>query len=95
MVFRVLYHFVRFKNRKYRLAEDYYWCIMIANNVKEYRVASVSDALAFAFERNPSDCMHLTNNQLPFGCHAWEKYSEFWSKYIPFDLKQNFKDVNC
>ena len=40
-------------------------------------------ALKFGFEQNPKLCYKLNNQQLPFGCHAWEKYDyEFWKKYM-------------
>lgn len=36
-------------------------------------------ALPFSFELQPSESLKLNNNQLPFGCHAWEKYDiDFW-----------------
>ena len=40
-------------------------------------------ALAFAFEQNPEITSRLLGN-LPFGCHAWERYNpSFWKKHIP------------
>jgi hypothetical protein len=40
-------------------------------------------ALKFGFEQHPQLCYELNNQQLPFGCHAWEKYDyEFWEKYM-------------
>ena len=42
-------------------------------------------ALNFAFEQDPSNCLKITKNQLPFGCHAWEKYDvDFWRQHLPF-----------
>ena len=39
----------------------------------------------FAFERDPLKSLTLTNGQMPFGCHAWERYDRsFW---IPFLLQ--------
>jgi len=41
------------------------------------------EALGFAFENVPEELYKLNNDQLPFGCHAYEKYSpEFWAKFI-------------
>lgn len=38
-------------------------------------------ALRFGFEKNPRLAFQLNNNQLPFGCHAWEKYDpSFWKQ---------------
>lgn len=37
------------------------------------------EALPFAFEQNPTICFEVNNNELPFGCHAWERYDKaFW-----------------
>ncbi len=41
-------------------------------------------ALPFAFEDEPQRCLELNHNQLPFGCHAWERYDKrFWENHIP------------
>ncbi|MFT3754053.1 MAG: DUF5672 family protein [Paludibacter sp.] len=44
----------------------------------------LNDALKFAFERYPRFMFEINNKELPFGCHAWEKYEydSFWKKYI-------------
>jgi len=40
-------------------------------------------ALKFGFENDPEKCFALNDNELPFGCHAWEKYNpRFWNRYI-------------
>ena len=40
-------------------------------------------ALPFAFEKKPDLCLKINQNQLPFGCHAWEKYDpDFWRPYF-------------
>jgi hypothetical protein len=45
---------------------------------------SNEEAIKFAFERYPSYLYALNNNQLPMGCHAWEKYEyeTFWKKHL-------------
>lgn len=41
------------------------------------------EALAFSVEKNPEIGIELLGGKLPFGCHAWEKYSpKFWKKFI-------------
>lgn len=38
-------------------------------------------ALSFGFEKNPILAFQLNRQKLPFGCHAWEKYSpSFWKE---------------
>jgi hypothetical protein len=50
-----------------------------------FRIANFETSISFSFETNPDYLFKLNNNQLPFGCHAWEKYNpEFWQKYIGF-----------
>jgi hypothetical protein len=41
------------------------------------------EALRFAFEKSPAATYEITRHQLPFACHAWERYDpEFWSDFI-------------
>ena len=69
---------------EYSMHEDYYWAHIIAETFSDYKVATVEDALKFSFENNPEYLYKKNDYQLPFGCHAWEKYDlEFWSQYIP------------
>ena len=42
------------------------------------------EAIRFAFEKSPAATFELTSHELPFGCHAWERYDPgFWRDYIP------------
>lgn len=51
--------------------------------VKKINIPNELTAMKFSFEMHPSYLFSLNNNELPFGCHAWEKYEpEFWSNYI-------------
>jgi hypothetical protein len=41
------------------------------------------EALHFAFEKSPAATYEITHHQLPFACHAWERYDpEFWKSFI-------------
>ncbi len=63
--------------------EDFFWCYFMPKINPFYRVPTAEKALLFAFELEPAKCFEKTKQQLPFGCHAWEKYEpEFWEKYI-------------
>jgi len=43
-----------------------------------------AEALHFSFEKSPAASYELTNHQLPFACHAWERYDPaFWAPFIP------------
>lgn len=51
--------------------------------LKTYNVSSYQHASQFSFEVNERKLYKENNNQLPFGCHAWEKYApEFWKQFI-------------
>lgn len=69
-----------------KLNEDYYfseWAVHAWGvNAK---LPSDIEASSFAFEVNPSYLYSLTN-QLPFGCHAFEKweFDTFWNQHIQF-----------
>ena len=50
---------------------------------ERFQIAPVEIALQFAFERQVRECYKLNHEQLPFGCHAWERYDfDFWRPYI-------------
>lgn len=54
-----------------------------------FKIAPVKDAIKFSFEVNPSLLFELNNRELPFGCHAWEKYDpEFWKEFIPGEISE-------
>ena len=43
-------------------------------NFPWFKVASFDEARKFSFECNPRKLFELNQNQLPFGCHAWQKH---------------------
>jgi hypothetical protein len=62
--------------------EDHYWSIL-SNFFTDYNVANKDEAMYFSFETNPSILYKKTNYNLPFGCHAWQKYQpDFWKEHI-------------
>lgn len=62
------------------MAEDIFWS---SRDGEDFHVAPVEIALQFAFECDLELCYLLNGKQLPFGCHAWEKYDyNFWKPYI-------------
>ncbi len=51
----------------------------------KFKIAPPNIALAFSFEVNPNILYELNDKKLPFGCHAFEKYSpDFWKDKILF-----------
>lgn len=68
--------------------EDMLWGV-VAQWFFTYKVPAATEALKFSVELNPEKAFQDNQQQLPFGCHAWEKYDPvFWSQYIPI-LKTN------
>lgn len=65
------------------LNEDGFWSFCSIRYNPFFKVAPCEFALKFAFERFPEKSYETIKNNLPFGCHAWEKYNiEFWQPYI-------------
>lgn len=70
-----------FKNKaaKWPYYEDTFFSFFLTSYNPFFNVPDVKQALKFAFEANPAKCFDINSRQLPFGCHAWEKYDkEFW-----------------
>ncbi len=86
-------------NEIYKHNED----LFFASSCQEgFKVAPVNIALQFAFETQVEKCYELNQRELPFGCHAWERYNIlFWKQYIEEfgyyltgnDLKNGMEDI--
>jgi hypothetical protein len=64
-------------------SEDIFWSISIANSFTDFKVAAPEDAIKFSFEGHPRYLYKLNNEQLPFGCHAFQAYEpDFWEEHI-------------
>ena len=85
---RLLKHVKKINNlqwelRNYQHPEDYFWANRAQHYYPEFNIAPVDVALRFAFECVPGYCFELTNQTLPFGCHAWQRYDrEFWEPFL-------------
>lgn len=63
--------------------EDYFWSFKARNYYPDFKIAPVADGLRFSFEVVPRQCYELNNRQLPFGCHAWNRYDRsFWKPFL-------------
>lgn len=63
--------------------EDLFWGELIARSCNFFGVPTPEEAARFAFEAEPEFLYGLTQGELPFGCHAWERYSPaFWKKTL-------------
>jgi len=66
--------------------EDRFWSIEVNRKKKTLNIPGYKTGVQFSFEWAPDRALQLNHNQLPFGCHAWDKYVDFWRPY--------FKDFN-
>ena len=65
--------------------EDYFFAFVYPQMFDSFRSSTALEAIPFSFETKPEYLYTLNDNKLPFGCHAWRKYSpEFWKKFINF-----------
>lgn len=65
--------------------EDWLIATKAQKILPEFKIPNATEAAKFSFEQFPEKLYKLTNGQLPFGCHAFEKYDpEFWRKFIDF-----------
>ncbi len=66
-----------------RVNEDFFWGLLVPPCCPFFTVPAPEEAVSFAFEVEPSYLYELNHGQLPFGCHAWEKYDiNFWRKVL-------------
>lgn len=74
---------VRWYSRHPHDMEDIFWANIAPKLYPDFKIASVEQALKFSFESGPRYCFEQNGNQLPFGCHSWEKYDRaFWEQYL-------------
>ena len=62
--------------------EDRFWGLEAQEYLATFKIAPVEEALRFAFESDPELCLRRTGDKLPFGCHAWERYAQFWHPHL-------------
>lgn len=69
--------------RSFKINEDIFWSVYVPKVFKDFYIPSVDIASQFAIETSPEERMKSISPELPFGCHAWEKWNrEFWKHYI-------------
>lgn len=63
--------------------EDYFFGVLAPWINTEFRVPSPKVALSFAFEVKPQTMYAMNGDELPFGCHAFERYDyQFWKAQL-------------
>jgi len=62
--------------------EDVFWSLEVNRKDKVLKIPDYKTALHFSFEQKPGYAFGITKGKLPFGCHAWDVFSEFWTPLI-------------
>ncbi|MGI4750976.1 MAG: DUF5672 family protein [Janthinobacterium lividum] len=62
----------------YQYNEDSFWSIEVNRKEKVLNIPTWKVGLKFAFETYPEKAYFLNKQILPFGCHDWDKYLDFW-----------------
>jgi len=58
--------------------EDVFWSLETCRREKQIKIPDFIEALGFSIEIQPEYAFTLTGNRLPFGCHAWPLFINFW-----------------
>ncbi len=58
--------------------EDIFWSIELNRKKKYLNTPDFKTGLRFALETHLEIAFEKNNRQLPFGCHAWDKHTDFW-----------------
>jgi len=68
--------------------EDMAWSFLF---YKKGNVPPIKEAIKFSFEVFPEYLYFLNNSELPFGCHDWFGYFNyfFFKEYIPLNKTSN------
>jgi hypothetical protein len=67
---------------RYKINEDIIWSIFVPKYFKGFKIPEYDEALHFAVETSPNYALKLLQNDLPFGCHGWDKNYEFWKETL-------------
>jgi len=68
------------------IPEDVFWC-NFGRYLYRLKIPGWREALAFAFDASPEECLKTASGRLPFGCHAWNTASlEFWKEHVGLDV---------
>lgn len=68
--------------------EDAFWSIEANRKTKYLNIPSYQTAVGFAFEYSLERAWQLNHRRLPFGCHDWDRYTDFWR---PFFKQQGYE----
>jgi len=67
--------------------EDVWWSIELNRHENVLKIPDYKTAVFFSIENEPERAFELTGQRMPFACHAWDKYFDFWGNKIA--IRQN------
>lgn len=64
--------------------EDVFWSLKVPTLFSDFSIPNYKEALKFAMDRKPALSLKMNNNELPFGCHGFDKpkVTDFWKPII-------------
>ncbi|MEN2412700.1 DUF5672 family protein [Flavobacterium mesophilum] len=76
--------FLNEKKKKLYATEDVFWSLKAVEFDPNFKIPDYKEGVYFAMDRKPNLAMKLTNNELPFGCHAINKPKviDFWKPIL-------------
>lgn len=69
-------------NSHHYFNEDVFWSLEVNREKETLKIPDCKTALHFSFEQKPEYALTVTEGKLPFGCHAWDLFPEFWNPII-------------
>lgn len=70
------------KNEHHFFNEDVFFSLEVNRKTKKLSIPGYRLATRFAIETFPEIGLQMNQNHLPFGCHDWDRFSEFWKPYF-------------
>ncbi len=65
-------------NANHQYNEDAFWSLEVNRRSKTLNIPGWQTGLKFAVEYHPQFAYRLNHRQLPFGCHDWDRYADYW-----------------
>ncbi|MFT3950077.1 MAG: DUF5672 family protein [Agriterribacter sp.] len=62
--------------------EDVFWSLEVNRKKNILKIPDYKTALQFSIENRPEFALTITKGKLPFGCHAWNMFPDFWNPVI-------------
>ncbi len=77
-------NFLSEEEKKIYAIEDVFWSIKAPELDSNFKIPDYKEGVFFGIDRKPEIAMKLTENQLPFGCHAINKpkVTDFWKPIL-------------